>query len=153
MYDKEKILNAAPIELTIINHELLIQNIDKALKASPKSGALTAALKKSRDTLAVLYETLNMNVNLSQDLATLYLFINSILIKTAFINDNDEKDEALTCAKRITQELLEAWQTVHQSPHPQRPIGEIFAGLTYDKHGNLSEYNEQDYNPNSGYKI
>ena len=156
MNDKERILKASPLELTVINHELLINSIDDALKASPKSEALSAALKKAATALATLYESLNLNVQLSQDLATLYHFINSILIKAAFMRHTDEKNDALTHAKTITQGLKDSWQTLHQNPNQtqaQPPTPQIFAGLTYDKQGNLTEYTTDDYNPNSGYKI
>jgi flagellin-specific chaperone FliS len=150
---KDKILNATPLELTIINHELLLDRINQAMEASPKSEALTTALKKSRDALAVLYETLDMRIELSEDLESLYLFINSLLIKSDFIRDDTEKTQTLSHAKQIIEELLSAWRALHQNPSLQKPAPQIITGLTYDKHGNLTEYHAQDYDPHSGYKI
>ncbi|MCL2854014.1 MAG: flagellar protein FliS [Defluviitaleaceae bacterium] len=150
----EKIENATPLELCIINHLLLLQNLDKAIAAAPKSAENKAALDKSRDCLGVLYETLDDNVEFSQDLALMYLIINRVLIRCEFLDTAEEKTENLNHARKIVSELLSAWQFLHDNAdliEKQAASGQIIAGLTYDAEGKLTEF--EDYDPKGGYKI
>ena len=152
---EDKINNASPLELTVINFQLLLGRIDDAIKAKAKSEACTQALKKAQDCLAMLYENLNMDVEISHDFAKLYLLVNSILIQAEFKRTNDEKNEELTHAHKIISELMSAWQAVLDDPSlVEKSLaggGQSFVGLTYGADGKLNEYD--DYDPKGGYEI
>jgi len=148
----EMVNSATPLELTIINHELLIQNIDNAIATKPRSEQLSAALQKAKECAAVLYESLNLDVEFSYDLAELYVFINVSLTRAGFETSIEEKNEVLGNIKHIVTELMGAWQTIDpEDVKKQAASGTIYTGLTYDADGNLTEYD--DYDPDGGYKI
>ncbi|MCL2753464.1 MAG: flagellar protein FliS [Defluviitaleaceae bacterium] len=150
---QEMVNNASPLELTIINYELLIQNIDDAIAAIPNSTALSAASQKAKECVAVLYGNLNLGVDFSHDLAELYVFVNVALTKAGFADSNDQKNEMLNTAKHICSELLEAWKTIDPADVQKHieATGQRFAGLTYGAGGSLTEFD--DYDPDGGYKI
>ena len=134
----EMVENATPLELTIINHELLIQAIDKG------------DLQKARDCVAVLYESLNMDVDFSHDLAGLYVFINVALNRAGYVKD---RESLMQATRRVAQGLMEAWQSIEPADVERymENIGSTLAGLTYGAGGALTEYD--DYDPEGGYKI
>jgi len=154
---EERILEASPLELCVINYELLLDNIDKALAAPPKSDKASASLDKARECVAALYMTLDMDIEFSQDLEGLYLFINSVLIRADFERDKLKRDEDLKHARNICAELLSSWQALLDDPElEERLIAEaqgaqIYTGLTYGPDGQLTEY--EDFDPDGGYKI
>jgi len=143
--------NASPLELTIINYKLLLGRIDEAISANAKSDNLAVALQKARDCVGVLYETLDMGVEFSYDLADLYMYINGALIRAGFLRDNDEKNEALNHAKNIAAELMSAWENITEDEKTSQPQGNVYAGLTYGADGQLTEF--EDFDPDGGYKI
>lgn len=153
----EKIETANPLELTIINYQLLLARIDEAIAAPAKSEARSAALRRAQNCLNVLYETLNMDVELSRDFAAIYLFVNGVLIRADFERDAATKDVELTQARQMMSEMMEAWQTLLEdvplleSLAHQAQSSQLFAGLTYGPGGQLNEY--EDFDPESGYKI
>jgi len=153
---KERIENASPLELTVINYELLIADIEEAMKTEPKSEACINALNRARECVAALYMTLNMDIEFAQDLEGLYLFVNSMLIRAEFERDEDGKNSHLTHAHTIAKELLSSWQTLLDDPDLAKKIeaeaagAQIYAGLTYGADGQLTEF--EDFDPDGGYK-
>lgn len=149
-----KIENSNPLELCIINHLLLLQNVDKAISAPAESEECSTALKKARECLAVLYETLDMGIEISQDLAIMYMIINRVLIRCEFLSDNQEKNDNLNHAHHIITQLLSSWTFLHENADhlaKQAESGKIIAGLTYGADGKLTEF--EDYDPKGGYEI
>ncbi|MCL2234976.1 MAG: flagellar protein FliS [Defluviitaleaceae bacterium] len=150
----EKIENANPLELCIINHLLLIQNVDNAIDAPASSPEMSKALEKAKACLAVLFETLDMDVELSDDLAIMYLIINRVLIRVEFLEDNEEKNQNLNHARHIVSEMMSSWVFLHENADylaKQAESGQIIAGLTYGADGQLTEF--EDYDPKGGYEI
>ena len=154
--DFEKRINdATPMQLTVINYELLLFFMDEAKAAAAKTPECVAALEKARAALSELHATLDMDVEFSKDLGNLYIFVNKCLIHAGMKRTNDEKNAELTEARGIIAELLEAWQTLEADKDLyEKLLGnspKIFAGLTYNKDGKLEEY--QDFDPDRGYKV
>jgi len=154
---EERITNASPLELTVINYEILLANIDKALAAEAKSDKASYALDKARECIAALYMTLDMDIEFSQDLEGIYLFVNSVLIRADFERDKKVRSEELNHARNICAELLSSWQALLDDPDlEERLIAEaggpqVYTGLTYGPDGQLTEY--EDFDPDGGYKI
>ena len=154
--DFEKRINdATPMQLTVINYELLLFFMDEARAAAAKTAECAAALERARAALIELHATLDMDVEFSQDLGNLYLFINKCLIHAGTKRTDEEKNAELAQARGIVTELLEAWQTLEADECLyEKLLGnspKIFAGLTYGKDGKLEEY--QDFDPDRGYKV
>lgn len=151
----KRIEGATPLQLTVINYELLLANMEKARKGSARSAESAVALDKAKECLAQLYVTLDMDIEFSKDLSDLYLYVNRALIHAGMKRTDQEKNELLEDAISIVTKLLEAWQTLAADDGLlERLVGsesqQIFAGLTYGKDGKLEEY--QDFDPNRGYK-
>ena len=149
----QRINEASPLQLTIINYELLLANILDGRKAAPRSAECTAALDKARECLATLFTTLDMNIEFSKDLANLYLYVNKCIIHAGMRRTDDEKNVMLDDAAKILSELKTAWQTLAADENLLAKMAEgeqTYAGLTYGKDGKLEEY--QDFDPNKGYK-
>jgi len=149
----KRIEEATPLQLILINYELLLRAMDDARAAAAKSPECIAALDKSRECLAQLYTALDMDIEFSKDLASLYLFVNQSIIHAAMKRRDSDKNQLLFDAYEIVQQLAAAWQALAADdslPQTAPETERRFAGLTYDKDGNLSEY--QDFDPNRGYK-
>ena len=154
----KRIEDATPLQLTIINYELLLENIAAATKAEPRSAGCNAALDKARECLSLLYTTLDMDIDFSKDLAELYLFVNQCLIQAGMKRNAEDKNLLLADATNIITEMMGAWQTLAADENLlEKLLGaeqqqQIYAGLTYGKDGKAVEYHDQDYDPNRGYK-
>jgi len=151
----DRIENATPMQLVVINYELLLFFMDEASVAAAGTPQCAAALESARASVAELHAALDMSIEFSKDLGNLYIFINRCLIHAGMKKTNDEKNALLTEARGIVSELHASWQTLNADPSLyERIIGDnqkIFAGLTYGKDGRLEEY--QDFDPNRGYKV
>ena len=150
-----RIENATPMQLTIINYELLLFFMDEASVATAGTPECAAALESTRKALAELHAALDMDIEFSQDLGNLYIFVNKCLIHAGMKRSNDEKNSQLAEGRGIVAELLEAWQTLDADKDLCKRLLEsdqkIFAGLTYGRDGKMEEY--QDFDPNRGYKV
>lgn len=153
----KRIEDATPLQLTIINYELLLENIAAATNAKPRSTECSTALDKARECLSLLYTTLDMDIDFSKDLAELYLFVNRCLIQAGMKRNDEEKNPLLADATNIITEMLGAWQTLAADDNLlEKLLGadsqQVIAGLTYGKDGKAVEYHDQDYDPNRGYR-
>ena len=150
----KRINNATPMQLVVINYELLLYFMDEASAAAAGTPECAAALEQARAALAELHAALDMNIEFSKDLGNLYLFVNKCIIHAGLKQTDDEKNNQLTDGRGIITGLLEAWQTLEADESLHQRFADssqtIFAGLTYGKDGQLEEY--QDFDPNSGYK-
>jgi len=149
----KRIEQATPLQLTLINYELLLHAIDDARAAAAKSDDCKIALDKARECLATLYTTLDMDVEFSKDLANLYLFVNQSIIHAGLKRSDDEKNQLLDDAFQIMTQLSAAWLTLADDENLADKLADgerRFAGLTYGKDGQLEEY--QDFDPDRGYK-
>lgn len=153
---EERIESADPLELIVINYQILIHCIDEAMKLPVKGKEAVAALDRARESVAALYMSLDMNVEFSQDLEGLYLFINSMLIKAEFAREKDPRNEGLKKARDIAAGLLESWQTLLDDPDLAKKLeaqaagAQVYTGLTYGAGGQLTEF--EDFDPEGGYK-
>ncbi|MCL2573736.1 MAG: flagellar protein FliS [Defluviitaleaceae bacterium] len=150
-----RIKNATPMQLIVINYELLLFFMDEASAAAARMPECVAALESARAALSELHASLDMDIEFSKDLGNLYLYVNKCLIHAGMRRTNDEKNALLSDARGIVAELHKAWQTLDSDDGLyERLLGEnsqkIFAGLTYGKDGRLEEF--QDFNPDGGYK-
>jgi flagellin-specific chaperone FliS len=150
-----RIENATPMQLVVINYELLLFFMDEASAVAAGTPACTTALESARAATAELHAALDMDIEFSKDLGNLYIFINKCLIHAGMKRTDEEKNALLAEARHVASELFEAWQTLDSDPKLyERLLGssqKIFAGLTYGKDGKLEEY--QDFDPDRGYKV
>jgi flagellar biosynthetic protein FliS len=145
-----RITRATPVQLVIINHELLIAFIDEALEAfNADSENFKLNINKAKNALTQLIEGLDFKNAIAQDLFTLYIYAGEMLNKAHFSLNFDAAVEV----KEMFENLLDGWQQIEHTPDdrimPQTNSPEVFAGLTYQKDG-LTEYIPED--EDRGYK-
>lgn len=142
-----RIAQATPVQLVIINHELLVDFVTGALTAF-ESGELELFyqyLNKSKDALTQLIEGLDFEHEIAHELYNLYLYAGERLNKALFSKD---KGAALE-VKEMFLELLEGWQAIEDTPDeriaetPAQDGPQVYAGLTYGREG-LTEYIPED---------
>jgi flagellar protein FliS len=118
----ERIKTATPAELIVINYELLIMYLDDAAEDAERDDgdAFQGSLLKARRFLIELQTALDMEMEISQNLTTLYIYINGLLIESA----RTGQTEPLTEAKKLLGALLESWRVAaseYSAPADVRP--------------------------------
>lgn len=135
-----RIANATPNELNIITFELCILNIEEALENIDSNPKLFS--RKINTALCILKEiivSLNFDYDISIELSKIYLYINRLLIHSKFNFDKNnliDSIELLTTIKEGFEQIDEGVSTAKVMTNTQK----VFAGLTYGRNGNLTEY-------------
>ena len=136
-----RISNASPLQLVVINFELIIDNIHDAVSAYEAGNTESFAkhINSARDFLNLLMTSLDMSYSLSSDLMRVYIYVNGLLIKSDVLNSTKPAREA----RKLLKVLLESFRSLADLGSNDEPVMEnaqqIYAGLTY-KDGKLSEY-------------
>ena len=136
-----RISNCTPVQLVVINYELVLDYIDEAKQQLQQGNE-----KKFRQNLSVaqnlmneLTGSLNMSLEISWELISLYLFVNKLLAQAAASNDPQHLDDA----EKILNNLLVGWQGLVDQETDKAPVIEnsqqVYAGLTYGR-GGLDEF-------------
>lgn len=142
-----RIARATPVQLVIINHELLLDFVTQAIGAY-ENGELELFyrhINKSKDALAQLMEGLDFGQPIAHELHNLYIYAGERLNKALF---NKEAAAAEEIAEMF-KELLEGWQAIEDTADdriaeaPGQDGPRVYAGLTYGKDG-LDEYIPED---------
>lgn len=142
-----RISNASPIQLLVITYELVIVNIEDA-KISNDDNAFEMHIKKAQDFLMQLMTSLDMAVPISNNLLSIYLYINKLLHECSFNKNIDLLDECL----EMLSSLCESFITVSENNDEASVLKtsqQIYAGLTYSN-GFLNEFVVED--ASRGYK-
>lgn len=147
----ERIKNANPLELTIINYELLILELNNAKTSILNSPQQNDSLKKATAFLSELYVSLDINIELASQLANLFMFVNKKIIHVSFAKTEKEKDALLNDALSIVSGLLSTWQSLTHDFDVFLRSTERLSGFTYDKDGNIADF--ESTNPSSDYSI
>ena len=149
----ERVNTANPLQLTIINYELVIHNIEEAQASENQSPQYLEALTEAYAFLAELYESLDFSVDFSNDLGALYMLSTQLITRAKLTKNPSEAQTLLGEVHEILTNLLASWQKLEQDGEtgikPQ--TSSTYAGLTYTKDGRLSEY--EDGSPSSDYKV
>lgn len=142
-----KISNASPLQLVIINFEIIIDYINESKQyIGTKNKNFDFNVKKSRQFLSELRYSLNMEYEISANLMSVYNFVDSQLAHYLF----NEKIEIANHCINILNNILEGFKSIENKEEDKSSLMEntqqIFAGLTYDKKGNLEEFINIDTN-------
>jgi len=139
-----RIANATPLQLVIITYELIIKYIDDAVDCIDNDKMFEFNLNKARAFLDDLRNSLDMSFELSRNLMALYNYVGQQISYYTF----NKKSEHIEEAKKIISDLLVSWKTIQDKEEDKTPLMEntqqLYAGLTYDKRGKLSEYVDTD---------
>ncbi len=133
-----RVTTATPLGLILITYELALKNIDKAIKNFDLDIADSKkSLKKAQQCINELINALNMDYEVSSNLASLYIYCNKLLINATFKNAVDDIYEV----KKILSELFEGFSQIEDTSTGavMENADVIYSGLTY-KNGKLDEY-------------
>jgi len=145
-----RIANATPLQLVIINYEIVIDYIKDAEKNIKDDKKFNFSVLKSRQFLSELRISLNMKYELSKNLMGLYNYVDRQLAYFQFNKKLEYAEESL----KIMKELLEGWKAIEDKEEDKTPImqntQQLYAGLTYGRNGRMNEY--VDTQVNRGFK-
>ena len=142
----KKIAMASPLQLVVINFELVLDFLDDAKTdiEFDNDAEFQKNIKKAHDFLKELIYSLNMDYEISADLYDIYIYINKLFVSGIYRKDTEAIDQVC----RILTVLLEGFKMIEENDSIDR-MSKIFAGLTYNSKGELAEYidiqNENDY--------
>ncbi|HOA80366.1 MAG TPA: flagellar protein FliS [Defluviitaleaceae bacterium] len=135
-----QIANASPGQLIVITYELILEALDEAQGQIPVKDekSFKRSIESAQKLLRELMVSLDMSYDISNDLMSLYSYINKIIIK-GYVS---QKKEPLMEASKLLTTLLEGWKQAAALEDDNSPVIEnaqqIYAGFTYGK-GSLNE--------------
>jgi flagellar protein FliS len=106
-YKKQSIMTASGEELTLMLYNRCLSDINKGIEYINLKDISKAnnVLKNAQSIIAHLIGTLNMDIEISKSMASLYQYIQELLIQ-----GNVKKDtESLTEAKKLVEEFRNTW--------------------------------------------
>lgn len=145
-----RITNATPLQLVIINYEIVIDYINDAKNNIEDKTNFQFCITKARQFVNELRVSLNMKYELSKNLMGLYNYVEKQLAYCEF----NEKIEHIEEALKVMETLLEGWKAIEGKEEDKTPVMEnaqqLYAGLTYGRNGQINEY--VDIQSNRGFK-
>ena len=149
MVDKEyytkRISQAGPVGLVALNFELTLDFLQKARKIydnDKDQGRL--CITRAREGIENLIQTLDFDVHLSFDFYELYKYVYGLLCDVQQSSDDKKAAKSLDEAAEIIGNLTKAWRELAdktvEDPIETEDAPKIYAGLTYDKDGKVTEY-------------
>jgi len=136
-----RISAATPLQLIIINYELIMHNLHVAKEDCEKEeyDEFERHIRKAQRYLMVLMESLDLTFEVAHELMNLYLYANRMMIKSMF-----KRQPELVCdACDMLGSLLDSWRMLERAQPKDAPVmdnvEQLIAGMTY-RDGKLSEY-------------
>lgn len=129
--------------LVVILYDMILEYITEA-EAFFQRGDLEnfkGELEKARECVKELVSALDMQYQLSTDLARLYLYVNRTLTRSIVKKEKKELDSARNVIAGLRESFAEVAKQ-DNSPTLMKNAQEIYAGITYGKHSlneNLSD--------------
>lgn len=149
-YYEEKIMQATPMGLVIISYEMLLESLDLAVKTVETDNEQAGKhIMQAQNVLRSIMSGLNLDIELSNELLDIYMYINAILIdcqiKCHRVEGATFVAENVAHLTELLNSLLDGIKAVPDTDLPAVALSQqIHAGMTYDKDGNLSEFIQQD---------
>ncbi len=135
MITASQVANATQGQLLRITYDLLLESLDniKRYGKDQQEKKFTKEVGRSRQILQELIDTLDFKQAIAQDLLSIYVYINGLLIKNLIRYDAGLIDEA----KDLINRLLEGWDVATASDTVTTKVmnnaQQVYAGLTYGK--------------------
>lgn len=129
-----RITNANRSELVVVLYDMILTYIEEArdyLKED-KAELFCDEIKKAQECIRELLSALDMQYEISSELARLYLYVSRTMTRSLVKADG----ELLTGAESVIKGLRESFQEVAKQDNSPALMGntqEIYAGLTYGK--------------------
>lgn len=142
------ISSATPMQLVAITYDIILEEVAQA-RVNIGNPIIREHISKAQKLLSELITSLDMSIDISNDLLSIYMYVNKLFIscsvKSNISTQNDEINAMLENIEKILNNLLVAWKDIEDDK--EEPVmsnsQQLFAGLTY-KNGKLSEYIDED---------
>lgn len=140
MITASQVANATQGQLLRITYDLLLESLDniKKRKEAAADKAFAQEIGRSRQILQTLIDTLDFKQAIAQDLLSIYVYINGLLIKSLIKYDDSLIEES----KDLINRLLVGWDEITANDTVTTKVmnnaQQVYAGLTYGK-GDLNE--------------
>jgi len=140
MITVSKIANASRGELLCITYELLLEQIEMAIKS--EESERKKHIEKSIQIIRMLVGDLDFEVSLSSELFRIYVYVQGLLIQA---KTNQKLEEAYG----LMHKIYDAFKKIAEEEDDKQPSMQnaevVYAGLTYGKL-DIKETTVQDYN-------
>lgn len=106
-YKQDNVMTASPIDLVIMLYDGCIKNLKLAklhLEGESVSDFQTC-IEKAEEILLELIRSLNLDIDMSQDLLDLYQFMVNELVKASFTQETEHIDPVIN----MMSDLRESW--------------------------------------------
>ena len=146
-----KITNAAPVELVIINYDILIEDVVSAIAshgADPEN--YITCINGARDALMELIGALDLENPVAQQLYPIYMHVNKLLISSLVYEKKDGLDEAVKIMNTLREGWVKAAEAEAGDDALYKNTPKVYSGLTYGRKG-PNDYVEED--PGRGIKV
>lgn len=143
----KRIAQANRSQLVVITYEIIIEYMSDAQRVFAEDRKkFEHALSKAQDFLKELIVSLDFEYKVSQELMSIYIFVNKMLIEAKQKNSI----ENMPRVQKIMEDLLESFRKVSEqdvSNPVMQNIQKVYAGLTYGKNDiNETAFNENELN-------
>lgn len=135
MITASQVANATRGQLLRITYDLLLESLDNVKKHAKDQSEkeFGIAVARSRQILQELIDTLDFKQEMAQDLLSIYVYINGLLIKS-LMRYNDALVEE---SKGLINQLLEGWDGATSNDTASIKVmnnaQQVYAGLTYGR--------------------
>ena len=139
-----RITNANRSMLVVILYDMILEYIKEAEKCLEKSDltGFAGELQKARECVKELVSALDMQYELSGELARLYLYVNRTITQSIVKREKVNIDSA----RNVITGLRESFAVVAEqdkSPVLMENAQEIYAGLTYGKNSLNENFSDE----------
>lgn len=139
-----RIINATPLGLLIISYELLQGSLYQAAESmenKDKEKALYHILH-SQEILRTITAGLDLDKDIAKEVLPIYVYMNNLLIECQVKVNRDthrkKVSEDIAHIQKLTDTLLDGIRVLPDVDIEKSK--QVYAGLTYQKDGSLSEY-------------
>jgi len=145
-----KISQAGPVQLVVINFELIIDFLTAAKNAAQSATStddmdvFREGIQKAKNALVELTQGLDFEQPLALGFYKIYSYANQQLSDIHYTLDNEKAVVAVDEILELMQTLLEGWRKTAEKEVNSAPVGgaapKVYSGLTYGRDGNANEY-------------
>jgi flagellin-specific chaperone FliS len=146
-----KISNASPVDLVIINYDILIDDINEAVRNHGLNPDIyISGINGARDALVELIGALDATSPIYKDLYPVYEYVNTLLMGALIYEKKANLEEALQLLGLLRDGWIKARDSEPDGTAVYKNKPKVYSGLTYGKKG---PEDFEDINPDGGIKV
>lgn len=146
-----RISNANPTQLVVIMYDMTMDYLKSAMTFAGQQsmGEFTEELKRAKRVINNLTSVLDMQYAVSEDLLSIYLYMNNAIVRAYARYKTDELSRCIGMLEKLRDAFIEVSKQDNRGTVMEN-TQQVYAGLTYSKNS-LNETLNKDFN--RGYVI